>query len=257
MASQARDESDTSEKNHGESELTLKRSRIASLSEERSPYLGYCGRYNKNWEIDIVSLPHNSLRKQLNHLFISTNSLGKMAMDVSHDDLKKFYSWFDEMRQFLDVVLHAEEYALYPYIYKLANLDEEKIDVRLRKSCRTNTKMDVLNKASNLANTMASGKSSSDIIEALREAADEMSIVLLKYFSNKEEVLPKLIKVHGGKSRDKRVVEFSTVQHIMKRPNGFRNIEFLLSSLEKTAIRQEFIKNNIPNIFRRKKIMKF
>lgn len=237
-------------------ESILKRARIASLSEERSPYLGYYGRYNQLWEVDAISFPHNSVRKQLNQLFASTNALGVMAMDVSYEDLEKFYTWYAAFHEFLLRVLHAEEHALYPHLSSLPGDDHPQLDKRLRKEARKLKKEQIIDKSRSLARTLQDGKTPSEIIEDLRDAADIMSVEVLRYFSLKEGLLPKMIRAKKRRKGGKRVVEHATVQCVLREPNSLRNMELLLSSLEKEEVRQDFIKRNVQNVLRRKKLIR-
>ena len=238
-----------------DNQLTLIRSRIASLSEERSPYLGYCGRYNKEWYVDVVVLPNNSLRKQLNRLFISTNSLGKMAVDVSEATLKRFYQWYAEFHSFMQTIFDAEEVSLYPFLDSLIAKNNETLPHSLYKDERLKSKKEIVQRSIDLQNTFETEKPSPEIVESLRDAADNMSVVLLRYLSLKEDVIIKIVRQHG-RPGDKLTVEQSMVQHLIKQEPGLRHLDFLLSSLEKPSVRHDFLKKNIGNLFKRRKVEK-
>eukprot|EP00171_Calliarthron_tuberculosum_P013754 IDg13754t1 len=99
----------------------MRRAKVVMEASQRMPAVGFFGaRYGSSWNVDMVALPHNAVRRQLYDAFVMTNALGKMMVDVPDADLARVYAWLGSLERFVDATLFAEQRFLYPLVDKTA-----------------------------------------------------------------------------------------------------------------------------------------
>lgn len=228
----------------------MDRAKAVMQSSPRMPAVGFFGgRYGDQWYVDIVSLSHNAVRRQLFDAFTIANALGKMSLDVAESDLARVYAWLGTLQSFVQAVLKAEDRLLYPLVdnnVKKTKTKEgapvylpELLSVRGRREARA-TIMDLLETARKTRD-VATGETAAKIV-ALRYALDQFGANVLDYFSVMEKFVPKLLKGtlrKGHKDKDK--LEKKLFDMLLSESHGSILAALLLQCIESRSRRAEFV----------------
>lgn len=209
----------------------------------------YGGRYGEKWYVDMVSLSHNAIRRQLFDAFTIANALGKMTLDVEEADLARVYAWLGTLHSFVFAVLDAQDRLLYPLVD--ANLRKAKkndgapmdlpemLSVTGRKEARVQI-LELLETARKTRD-VATGQAPAKIV-ALRYALDQFGANVLDYFAAVEKVVPKLLKKtlkHGEKDKEK--MEKKLFESLLQSNHGAVLATLLLQCIESRSKRADFV----------------
>eukprot|EP00177_Eucheuma_denticulatum_P005491 GFKZ01009983.1.p1 GENE.GFKZ01009983.1~~GFKZ01009983.1.p1 ORF type:complete len:378 (-),score=83.02 GFKZ01009983.1:1716-2849(-) len=228
----------------------MDRAKAVMQSSPRMPAVGFYGsRYGERWHVDLVSLPHNAIRRQLYDAFTIANALGKMTLDIADADLARVYAWLGTLHTFVAAVLDAEHRLLYPLVdnnlKKLPHQDgapvylPELLSVR----GRTDAKMQIMDllEAARKTRDVATGETSAKIV-ALRYALDQFGANILDYFAAMEKVVPKILKKtlrHGQRDKDK--LEKKLFERLLQQNHGGMLAALLLQCVESRTKRDDFV----------------
>lgn len=225
----------------------LERSRIASSSTSRMPYIETQGRYNKQWYVDIVTLPHNSVRRILSHLFTTTSAVQRLALDMTPNDFAKLFAFVSQVHLYIRILFEAEEKILYPVVdRKLRKLSSYSPEHPLHPNKRRLTKQrveDLLSKINTSNNVLAPTKETAALIQ---NKVDKFASTILDYYVHKERALPKLIATSVIGSRLRAKLEHKLIQFFAQLGDEFYYTALLIAPLRSDEVRQEFIKTHFP-----------
>lgn len=187
-------------------ECILERSRLVSEAPARMPYIGFFGKYNKRWYVDIVSLPHNSIRTFISEVFSTLTSVHRLALDMTDADFQKLFYFLEEFQKYTQTVLEAEEKILYPEVDGALKKRLEDPNHALHPKTRAERKRQISELLLSLTDNELRAKRSVTIASTLQRNMDELSRKLLDYFSAKEAELPKVLfgrAVRGSKEKNR------------------------------------------------------
>lgn len=228
----------------------MDRAKAVIQSSPRMPAVGlYGGRYGEKWYVDMVSLSHNAIRRQLFDAFTIANALGKMTLDIQEADLARVYAWLGTLHTFVAAILDAQDRLLYPLVD--ANIKKAKksdgtptslpelLSVRGRKEAKLQI-LELL-EAARKTRDVATGETPAKIV-ALRYALDQFGANVLDYFASVEKVVPKVLKKvlkHGQKDKDR--MEKKLFESLLQSNHGAMLAALLLQCIESRAKRAEFV----------------
>lgn len=225
----------------------MERAKVVMEASQRMPAVGFFGsRYGERWNVDIVALPHNAVRRQLYDAFVMTNALGKMVLDVPDADLARVYGWLGTLERFVDATLYAEQCFLYPIVDKTARKRKVELPEMLRPEGRASAKAQILELLSAARKTrdVSAGETGAKI-NALRYALDQFGANVLDYYSAMEKFLPKFFQEHlraGEKLKDK--IERKTVNQMSNEPQGSQLVVLLMQCIESRSKRSAFLQRH-------------
>lgn len=227
-------------------ECILERSRVVSIAPARMPFVGLKGRYNKRWFVDIVTLPHNAVRKQMSELFTSLIGMNKMSLDLTEDDFQLFFRYLAVVVEFFKVILEGEEAALYPHVGgERKKRGEDGIRV-LNGDYRFGLKKELFGLLDEALKYRFTHSPSIETLNNIGTALDAFSKKTLDYFTEKETSLPKILAKAIRGSREKTKYEQRLITFILEKPKGHLMVAILLQTLFSTEVRAEFISRNFP-----------
>lgn len=233
---------------------TCLRAQTVYHSAARMPAVAFAPSYGDRWSEDIVTLPHNGLRRQLADAYTMANALAKMATDVSSSDLGRAYAWLHTLAHLLRACFEAEDAFLYPLIWQAARAAGTPCPHPLRHAERVETKRAItLLLYAALETRDASETETRARIVALRHALDRFGQALLAYFSLKEAFIPELFRrglKHGPKEKDR--FERSFFSFLLDRPEGAMLAALVLQCIESKELRVDFVKRNVRKSKERK-----
>lgn len=225
----------------------LERSRIVSSATLRMPYIGIQGRYNKRWYVDIVTLPHNSVRRILSHLFTMTSAVQRLALDMTPSDFAKLFAFVSQVQLYVRILLEAEEKILYPVVdRKLRKLQDFSPDHPLYPDKRRLTKRrieDLLSKI-NTSNDVLTP--TTNTAAGIQFKVDKFASCILDYYVHKERVLPKLIATSIAGSRLRTKLEHKLIRFFAQLGDEFYYTALLAAPLRSDEVRQEFVRTHFP-----------
>ena len=221
-------------------ECILERARTVSIAPNRMPYIGLHGRYNKRWYVDIVSLPHNSIRTLISKLFEILVGTHIMCLDMTENDFEKLFAFISEFDCYLRVLLDAEEKILYQevegWLKKMADYQSHPLHPKNR--ALTKEKMYCL--LDELTDEKLRTTPSVIAADKLQQAADLLSTQLLEYFSLKEKMLPKFLAKSIRGIKEKTRLEGRLIKYFEELSQEFRYTAILMCCLGNDDVRNEF-----------------
>ena len=235
-------------------EAESERAKVVMQSQPRMPAVGfYGGRYGDKWNVDMVALSHNAIRRQLYDAFTIANALGKLSLDIVEADLARVYAWLGTLNSFVTAVFDAEDRFLYPIIesnIKKARTSDgqpvtlpELLSVRGRHHAKTHI-LELLSTARKTRN-VATGEITAKI-NALRYALDQFGANMLDYFAAMERFVPKLLKkaIRNG-TKEKEKMEKKVFEYMSQQPHGAMLAALLMQCIESRSKRHDFLTRNI------------
>lgn len=227
-------------------ECILERSRVVSIAPARMPFVGLKGRYNKRWFVDIVTLPHNAVRKQMSELFTSLNGMNKMSLDLLEEDFQLFFRYLTVVVDFFKLILEGEEAALYPFVggerWK-KNDDGNRV---LNEDYRIGMKNELFSLLDDVLKYRFTHSPSLETLNNIGIALDSFAKKTLDYFTEKEDFLPKLLAKAIRGSREKTKYEQRLLTFLLEKPKGHQMVAILLQTLFSADVRAEFISRHFP-----------
>lgn len=205
-------------------ECILERSRLVSVAPARMPFIGFFGKYNKRWYVDIVSLPHNSIRTLISEVFAMLGAIHVLALDMTKEDFKKAFFFLGEFVDYTKAILDAEEKIIFPEVESsLKKQVENYANHALHPSNRAEKKKNIARQLSAVTAQELGSQPSVTISRNLQKTLDEVSRQLLDYFSIKERELPRCFARSIRGSRDKNRLEGCLIDYFgsMKREHYY------------------------------------
>jgi hypothetical protein len=222
-------------------ECILERSRVVSIAPARMPFVGLKGRYNKRWFVDIVTLPHNAMRKQMSDVFTSLTAMHKMALDLTEDDFQLFFRYLAAMVDFFKACLEGEEVALYPHMHgerKKRGGDGGRV---LNAEYRGRLKRELCDALDEAMKYRFTHSPAVETVGSVTAALDRFGKKALDYFSEKEHELPKLLAKAIRGSKEKTRFEARLIAFFLTKPKGQQLVVLLVQTLFSADVRVEFI----------------
>lgn len=205
------------------------------------PFIGLKGRYNERWYLDIVSLPHNAVRKQLTNVFTVLTSMHKMALDLTEQDFQLFYWYASVQIDFFKALLDAEEEALYGHFGSVFKGRSTGVfDVAKRAS----TKKEIVKQFDDVLRKRHLVLPSIDTLGSLLESFDASSRLMLGYFREKEEVIPGVLEKSPRGEKDKTRYESRLIDLLLQRPRGQLLVALLAHALVNPDVRRDFVERH-------------
>lgn len=239
------DAGDAAEKKLEDSDV-LERSRIVSSATLRMPYVGAQGQYNKRWYVDVVTLPHNSVRQLLSHLFTMTSAVQRLALDMTLDDFTKLFSFVSQTQRYVRVLFEAEEKILYPLVeQKLRKVQDFGPEHPLHPDKRRLTKRRVVDLMCNI-NISNNATPTTETAIAIQSKVDKFASSILVYYVQKERLLPKLISTSLIGSRLRTKMEQRLIRFFAQLDDEFYYTALLIAPLRSEEVRQEFVRTHFP-----------
>lgn len=194
-------------------ECILERSRVVSIAPARMPYISYFGKYNKRWYVDIVSLPHNSVRMFISLLFESLTATHIMALDMTKSDFSQLFSLISHFRLYLSVLLDAEDKILYAELDPILKKRQDYSAYPLNPSIRNRTRANISSLLCDITHQTLQTTPSIIVAQTLQTKLDALSTELQAYFKPKENDLPRILvkSIRGAKEKtrmEKRLIKY-------------------------------------------------
>lgn len=225
-------------------ECILERARTVSIAPNRMPYIGLHGRYNKRWYVDVVSLPHNSIRTLISKLFDILAGTHVMCLDMTENDFEKLFAFVSEFDCYLRVLFDAEEKILYQevdgWLKKLADYQSHP----LHPKNRALVKEKIYCLLDELTDEKLRMTPSVIVAEKMLQAADLLSTQLLEHFSLKEKVIPKLLVKSIRGIKEKTRLEGRLIKYFEELNQEFHYTAILMCCLVNEDVRKEFIERH-------------
>lgn len=226
----------------------LERSRIVSLSTARMPYIGLQGHYNKKWFVDAITLPHNSVRRMLSHLFSMTFAVQRLALDMTESDFAKLFAFISHMHCYVRTLLEAEEVILYSLLErklcKMSDYNPEHALYPVKRGLMKRRIVDLLIDVCNIENGHVP---STEIAVTVQNKVDKFAGLLLDYFVQKEKLLPKLIESSIFGSRERTRLERRLIKFFARLGDEYYFTAILVAPLKNMEVREAFIKTHFPS----------
>jgi hypothetical protein len=231
-------------------ELILERSRVVTIAPARMPMLGLKGRYNKRWFVDIITLPHNAIRRQLNDVYSTLIAMHKMALDVTENDFQLFYGYLANVFEFFVAIFQGEEEALYEHIradsgLKSKIMGTEEIKV-LDPEHRGQVKKEILTHLEECMKYRYVVVPSLEALAHVQASIDAFSRKALDYFAEKEESFPKFLAKSIRGSKEKNRYEARLIAFLLMKPRGNRFVAMLAQVLVSPEVRGDFCERHFP-----------
>lgn len=253
-------------------EAVMMRMHLVSISQSSRPYLGVNSMYNKQWYMDIVTLPHNSIRMLLSKLYSVVNAARQLSIDMTRADYEKFYAFASQVRRYIQVFLEAEEKILYPCV-------EKKFPTQIERFSETHMLSRVTRQAkkSNLLATLTRGieyihdRSSVDkqisapavtssmfettvtleddesrkaFSDCVQQMIDRFSSSLLEYFAMKESCIPNILKKSIRGARECNRAERRLIKFFKDLGDEFYFSAILAMPLQMLKVREDFMRRH-------------
>lgn len=195
-------------------ECILERSRLVTGAPPRMPFVGFYGRYNKRWYVDIVTLPHNAIRTLITSGFDLLISVYRLSLDMTDKDFKLLFKYLLEFVDFTKVILESEEKVLYPEIEKELKKRKDYEDLLVNMNNRKQRKQEIIRLLCSLIDDRMMNQASVIIAITLQEKLDEISLQMFDYFKNKENILPKLFIKSTRGMKEKTRMENKLIRYL-------------------------------------------
>lgn len=228
-------------------ENVRERSLRVSSSTARMPYVGLRGKYNKHWYVDVVTLPHNSLRLLMLHLFTILSAMQRLAIDMTHDDFKKAFGFISEFNCYLRVLFEAEEKILYKLVEnKLKRMKNYETNP-LHPIKRAVTKSRIIDLFDNVMADDVRRNPSADTATEIHARVDKFASQLLQYFYDKECTLPGFVSKSLRGSRERTRLEGQLIDFFRQLGLEAHYSAILAFPLRLQKVRNDFSRRHFPS----------
>lgn len=253
-------------------EAVMKRMHVVSISQSSRPYLGVNSMYNKQWYVDIVTLPHNSIRMLLSKLYSVMNAARQLSIDMTRADYEKFYAFASQVRRYIQVFLEAEEKILYPCVEKkfptqIERFSETHMLSRVTRQVKKSNLLATLNRAIeyiyNRASvdkqisapamttsmfettvTLEDDESRKAFSDFVQQMIDQFSSGLLEYFAMKESCIPKILKKSIRGARERNRAERRLMKFFKDLGDEYYYSAILAMPLQMLNVREDFMRRH-------------
>lgn len=221
-------------------ECILERSRLVSSAPARMPYIGFYGKYNKRWYVDIVALPHNSIRTFISEVFGLLTAVSRLSLDMTDKDFEKVFFFLREFTLYARVILESEEKVLYPEVDGALKKKANYSDSILHPKNRAERRQCIIQLLTVLTNREVMEMPSVTIAKSLQETVDEISLQMFDYFSTKESELPKLLAKAFRGPKEKNKMESKLIKYFADSKKQYQYTAFLALPLHTEEVRADF-----------------
>lgn len=221
-------------------ECILERSRLVSTAPARMPYIGFYGKYNKRWYVDIVALPHNSIRTFISDVFGLLTSVYRLSLDMTERDFHNVFAYLGEFAAYTNAILLAEEKTLYPEVDATLR---KRVDFKkhiLHPKKRAERRRIILAMLRSLTCEETIGKPSVTLATLLQNKLDEICFQMFDYFSTKERELPKIMARTFRGPKEKNKMEAKLIKHFEDLNLKYEYTAFLTLPLHTDEVRADF-----------------
>lgn len=245
-------------------EGVLERSRVVSSAQARMPYIGMSGKYNKRWYVDVVTLPHNSVRMLLSKLFSMVTAVNRLALDMTKEDFEKLFAYLSQLYRYVSTLLEAEEKILYPNVESgLRHTEGFSEEHALHPVVRKANKKGILallshlvgnndgNTDNVLAKITATTKGNIELATYVQQEVDKFTENLMTYFSVKEKILPRLVATSIRGMRERNRMERLLIKFFADLGEEFHYAAMLAIPLQMKEVRDDFINRHFKNAKRK------
>ncbi|CDF38589.1 unnamed protein product [Chondrus crispus] len=221
-------------------ECILERSRLVSIAPARMPYIGFHGKYNKRWYVDIVSLPHNSVRTLISEVFGLLTSVHRLALDMTRADFDNLFLFLAEFQAYTAALLAAEDRLVYPEVEAALRKRPDYAAHVLHPTHRAERKNDIARLLAALTDPTLHYLQAVAVANTLQATVDELSRQLLDYFSAQEAVLPRIFAHSMRGSREKNKMEAKLIKYFADAGHEFYYTALLALPLHSQEVRADF-----------------
>mmetsp|Transcript_49322 Transcript_49322/g.121029 ORF Transcript_49322/g.121029 Transcript_49322/m.121029 type:complete len:443 (-) Transcript_49322:891-2219(-) len=180
--------------------------------------------FGQYWANDLVSLPHNAIRRELLDAYVIFYSIEVRTCEFTLVEVDLFYMWWASFRAFMDRFIEAEEAHVFPWIEAVDSLENGEVrrDARLRQQTTIATILDIID----TSHPNFNAHNLVDGIRLLKNAVDKLVLCLNAYMRAKERFLPPIINRHYQEA-DKWAFERQYVKFFMACANSGINVPLL------------------------------
>eukprot|EP00177_Eucheuma_denticulatum_P006405 GFKZ01011689.1.p2 GENE.GFKZ01011689.1~~GFKZ01011689.1.p2 ORF type:complete len:333 (+),score=54.05 GFKZ01011689.1:339-1337(+) len=221
-------------------ECILERSRLVSTAPARMPYIGFYGKYNKRWYVDIVALPHNSIRTFISDVFGLLTSVYRLSLDMTERDFQYVLAFLGEFAAYSNAILLSEEKILYPEVDAALR---KRVDFKkhvLHPKNRAERRRTILAMLRSLTSEETIGNPSVTVATLLQNKLDEICFQMFDYFSTKERELPKILARTFRGPKEKNRMEGKLIKHFDDLNMKYQYTAFLALPLHTDEVRADF-----------------
>lgn len=221
-------------------ECILERSRLVSSAPARMPYIGFYGKYNKRWYVDIIALPHNSIRTFISEVFGLLTSVCRLSLDMTEKDFEKVVFFLGEFARYTRVILESEEKILYPEVDSALKKRANYAESILNPNNRAERRQNIIKLLTSLTNREVMEMPSVAIARSLQDMVDEISSQMFDYFSTKESELPRLVAKAFRGPKEKNKMESKMIKYFGDLKKLYYFTAFLALPLHTEEVRADF-----------------
>jgi len=167
--------------------------------------------YGQFWSMDVFSLPHNAIRRELLDCYIILYAMDVRRLELTSKDIASFFQWWTVFVKFFEVYLDAEDVVLYPWIesgVKLSGLLEAKKRAKIKEHLRL-----ILGLLTNAeAKLIKMAEDDGEPVFLMKRAVDKISLLTQEYFVAQERVIPRMLgsvyTLKDKRAYDRRFINF-------------------------------------------------
>lgn len=222
-------------------ECILERSRLVSVAPARMPYIGFFGKYNKRWYVDIVALPHNSVRTLISELFALLAAVHRLSLDMTAGDFETLFRFLREFAGYTRAVLGAEERVVWAEVDgALRRRADDYAGHALHPARRAERVRRVGALLDGLMPEALSGVGAVAAAAGLQRTADELARQLLEYFAVEEREVPRYFARSIRGPKDKTRLEGRVIEYFGSLKQEYHYAALLTMHLQNEQVRLDF-----------------
>uniref|UniRef100_A0A7S1TMT3 Uncharacterized protein n=1 Tax=Erythrolobus australicus TaxID=1077150 RepID=A0A7S1TMT3_9RHOD len=191
---------------------------------------------NGDWWVDVFSLYHNALRREMQDMYYMLTSMHKRVLTLGHEDVNSFFEWFDVFVMIVEWYFKVEEIALFPWVEERLEMPEE-----LQKMQRLQLKAQVVEIVKTVDDCF--GKfdylPAGEVLPALVEGVGTFAPMLVGYFRRIEKQVCPLIK-EAFTEADKQRLDVRCIETLWNSDESGILLECLARPLRNEETRKEF-----------------
>jgi len=226
---------------------------VESILKEPPLYLTSMG---EHWAPDVLGFLNNAVRRELQDMYYLVASMQKRVVDLSHDDIDDFYTWFDLFEAFVKAYFAMLEEVFVPWV-------SEKIPAEgiMAPAAREESRYSILGGIQEIDDCQGrfANLPAGEVLPVLIQALDKCAPKLVGFMADLERVVTPQIQIHFT-SLEKAKYDKGLLEWIKGRDDAFFLWHLLIRPFRKNdkehqELRKRFIESE-RSIFARLRLRK-
>jgi len=169
--------------------------------------------YGTNWALDVLSLAHNGVRKELQDCYEILSYYELNWENTFKDEVSRFFAWWEIFESFILRYFEAEEELLFPWIVDAGGFLSDSF-LEANRGDRKRKMVRLIKGIGRSHKAFLREDMRSELVTSLKFSVDRLTIMLMEYFGEEEIVLPPVIAglftLADKKEFDKKWADFFT-----------------------------------------------